>query len=197
MDSSGWVIAAIVGAEVAFWALLLLGLAARYLLRMRRTSTALLVAVPCVDLVLVLLVAIDLARGAEPSSTHGLAAVYLGFSVGFGRSLVEAADVRFAHRFADGPPPAEPPRSGPGKVAYEWRLWLRVVAAWAVAVPLLLVMELVAGWSVPDTLEGLATDGLWSWTVRLTAIVAIWLAAGPIHAALLRRRPETGARGTS
>src|SRR5699024_8139942 len=104
MDFSGsWIVGAIIGAEIAFWVLLVLGLLARYVLKLKRTSTALLLSVPLADLVLIILVGLDLSRGSEPTSVHGLAAVYLGFSVGFGHYIISRADAWFAHRFADGP----------------------------------------------------------------------------------------------
>lgn len=55
---------------------------------------------------------IDLRGGATAGFAHGLAAAYIGFSLAFGHSLIRWADVRFAHRFADGPPPPEPARYG-------------------------------------------------------------------------------------
>lgn len=64
---------AIIGAEIAFWVLLVLGLLARYALKLKRTSTALLLSVPLADLVLIILVGLDLSRGSEPTSVHGLA----------------------------------------------------------------------------------------------------------------------------
>jgi hypothetical protein len=114
-----WVI---VGCEVGFWVLLGLGLAARYLLRLRRLSTLLLLGVPLLDLVLIGASALDLARGTPVSAVHGLAALYLGFTVGFGHSVIHWADVRVAHRFAGGPPPA-PKQSG---ARHEWREFRKV-----------------------------------------------------------------------
>lgn len=93
------------------------GLIARYPLRRPRLGAALLIAVPVVDLVLLAATMIDLRRGATATFAHGLAAAYLGFSVAFGHSMVRWADQRFAHRFAGGPPRAEPPGTewrGPG-----------------------------------------------------------------------------------
>jgi hypothetical protein len=46
------------------------------------------------------------------SRAGALGAVYIGVSVAWGRRLVDWADVRFAHRFAGGPPPGRPPRWG-------------------------------------------------------------------------------------
>lgn len=179
---------AIIGAEVAFWVLLLLGLAARYLLKLRRMSTALLISVPLADVVLILLVAFDLSRGSEPTSIHGLAAVYLGFSVGFGHHIINRADAWFAHRFAGGPRPTRPPRTGPARVRHEWRDWLRVLTAWVTAVPALLVMKVFAGWSLPGSVEEAWTDELWSWVARLTLINIAWLLTGPVYATLFKSK---------
>ena len=47
-----------------------------------------LAAVPAVDVLLLAVTAVDLARGAEAGWSHGLAAVYLGFSVMLGPPLI-------------------------------------------------------------------------------------------------------------
>jgi hypothetical protein len=44
-------------------------------------------------------------------------------------SIVRWADVRFAHRFAGGPPPVKPAKGTPERVAHLWREWNRVVTA--------------------------------------------------------------------
>lgn len=187
---------AIIGAEVAFWVLLVLGLLARYALKLKRTSTALLISVPLADVVLIILVGLDLSRGSEPTSVHGLAAVYLGFSVGFGHYIISRADGWFAHRFADGPRPSRPPRTGPAKVRHEWQDWLRVLTAWAIAVPALLIMKVFSGWSLPSSMEEFWTDELWSWVARLTLINIAWLLTGPVYTTIFKSRyvseePET------
>ncbi|WP_210756031.1 hypothetical protein [Gordonia paraffinivorans] len=179
---------ATIGAEVAFWVLLVLGLLARYVLKLKRTSTTLLLSVPLADLVLIILVGLDLSRGSEPSSVHGLAAVYLGFSVGFGHYIISRADVWFAHRFADGPRPSRPPRTGPAKVRHEWQDWLRVLTAWAIAVPALLIMKAFSGWSLPSSMEEFWTDELWSWVARLTLINIAWLLTGPVYTTIFKSR---------
>jgi len=189
MDFSGsWIVGAIIGAEIAFWVLLVLGLLARYVLKLKRTSTALLLSVPLADLVLIILVGLDLSRGSEPTSVHGLAAVYLGFSVGFGHYIISRADAWFAHRFADGPRPSRPPRTGPAKVRHEWQDWLRVLAAWAIAVPALLIMKAFSGWSWPSSMEEFWTDELWSWVARLTLINIAWLLTGPVYTTIFKSR---------
>lgn len=167
----------IVACEVGFWVLLAAGLAARYLLRWRRVSTALLLAVPLVDLVLLAATVLDLRDGAVADWKHGLAAAYLGFSVAFGHSLVRWADVRFAHRFAGGPPPPpKPPKHGPARRAYEWREFGKAALAWAIACGLLGLAILAVG-------DADRTDALLGWIARLTLVLAIWSIWPLSHAA--------------
>jgi hypothetical protein len=157
----------IVAAEIAFWVVLVAGLAARYLLRRRRLSTILLASVPLVDLVLLVATVAHLAGGATADAAHGLAAAYLGVSIAFGPSLVRWADARFAHRFAGGPPPVKLPRSGPARVRLEWREFGKAAVAWTIGVGLLGIAIAVIG-------DAERTEALVGWIVRLTGVLAIW-----------------------
>ncbi len=122
------VVTAILVCEVLFWVLLLGGLGARYLLGLRRLSTLLLLMVPVLDAVLLLVVAWHLGSGGRADAGHGIGALYLGFTVAYGHSVVSWADARFAHRFAGAPPPPERPRSGLPAVRHEAAAWLRGMA---------------------------------------------------------------------
>ena len=153
-------IALIIAAELAFWLILLAGLALRYLLRRPRLGMALLVATPVVDLALLAATTIDLRRGGEASLPHALAAVYIGISVAWGERIVSWADVRFAQRFAGGPPPEPPPRWGRQHAARQRREWLRHLSAWATGTALLGVGMLIVG----------DLDRTWA----LVNIVALW-----------------------
>ena len=157
----------IVASEIAFWVLLLGGLAARYLFRRGRLSVALLVGAPLVDLVLLVATVIDLSRGATAGFAHGLAAAYIGFSVAFGHSLIRWTDERFAYRFAGGPPPWRPPRGGPARVRHEWREFGKAMLAWAIGSGLLLTAIAIVG-------DAERTEALQGWLLRLTMVVAIW-----------------------
>ncbi|WP_147915360.1 hypothetical protein [Ruania zhangjianzhongii] len=184
----------IIASEVLFWVLLFGGLAARYLLRAKRLSTALLFGVPLADLVLVTLTLIDLTGGSTPGNVHGLAAIYLGVSVSFGHYIVGRVDGWFAHRFAGGPKPATLPASGPERVRHEWHSFKRMAIAWALAVPLLLAMVAVSGWRVPSSLvELFGTDPIWAWIGRLTAVLVLWFAAGPVYYGLFQSKPAGAA----
>ncbi|WP_230424927.1 hypothetical protein [Prauserella cavernicola] len=181
-------VVAIVAAEAAFWVLLLGGLVVRYLARRERLSIWLLRGVPLVDVVLVTLVAADLAQGAAPSLAHALAAVYLGFTLAFGHATIAWADARFRHRFADGPAPVKPAKGSRAEVRGLWREWLRVVLAAAIAAGLLLVLVAVEGDPVPGSAEELARHPYWSVLALLGVITAGWFLAGPAFAG--RGEPE-------
>ena len=74
----------IVGCEVAFWLVLLLSLSVRYLLRREVLSRWLLRTLPVIDLLLLIFTAWDLNAGSPATLAHGLAAVYVGFTIAFG-----------------------------------------------------------------------------------------------------------------
>jgi hypothetical protein len=157
-------LALIAACEIGFWIFLLAGLGARYLLRLRRTSTVLLIGVPLVDVVLLAATVGDLRGGATAGFAHGLAAAYIGCSVAFGHSVISRMDARFAHRFAGAPPPPKPPRA---RTRHEWQEFGKAALAWAVSCALLLAA--IAAVNDPDR-----TAALWAWTVRLTMVLAIW-----------------------
>ena len=135
----------IVACEIGFWVLLVAGLAVRYVLRARRLSTALLLAVPAIDLVLLAVALIHLLNGGEADPAHGLAAVYIGSSIAFGPQMIAWADQRFAHRFAGGPPPVKPPRTGPEHAARERRQWSRHLLAYVIGAAVLGLFTALVG----------------------------------------------------
>ncbi|GAA3977337.1 hypothetical protein [Streptomyces plumbiresistens] len=131
------IVALIIACEVGFWVLLALGLAVRYLLKRRRTSVVLLLCEPVLELVLFVVTAIDLKNGAEPSWEHGLAALYIGFTVAYGHYTIRWLDGHAAHRLGGAPKPVGPPRYGMPRARHGGRLWLRTLLAAAVACALL------------------------------------------------------------
>ncbi|PTR28703.1 hypothetical protein C8K36_10364 [Rhodococcus sp. OK519] len=157
----------IVACEILFWVFLGTGLAARYLLRRPTLGAVLLVGAPLVDVILLVATTIDLSGGAVASSSHGLAAAYIGFSVAFGHSIIRWADARFAHRFADGAAPTKPPRHGAARAIREWREFGKAVVAWAIACGLLLAAIAMVG-------EPSRTAALSDWIRALTAVLGIW-----------------------
>lgn len=98
----------IVACEIGFWIAIVVGLAARYLWRSPRLGAVLLGLAPVVDLVLLVATADDLRRGSIASWHHGLAAIYLGFSVAYGHRMMRWTDAHFAYRFGRGSRPLTP-----------------------------------------------------------------------------------------
>lgn len=185
------IVGLIVASEVGFWVVLLGGLCVRYLLRRPRAGAALLACVPLLDLVLLAATVIDLRRGAEPSTAHGLAAVYLGFSVAYGHYMIKWADGRFAHRFAGGPPPVKPPKYGAARARHEWRLWLMTLLAAAIAVAVLQACV----WLIGDADR---SDPMVGWQRQMLMVVGIHLliaASYTVWPSKDRKRAEAGDRG--
>jgi hypothetical protein len=172
--------AVIAAGEIGFWLFIVAGLTVRYAFRARNASVVLLAMVPLIDVVVLVATAIDLTGGAKAGFTHGLAAVYLGFSVVFGPGMVRWADARFAHRFAGGPPPP-PKRRGKEKLRHEWREFGKCLLACALAAVALLAAILVIG--KPEQVAP-----LWGWLPRLGVLAAIWLVTGPVWEELFGRR---------
>ncbi|MES5817061.1 hypothetical protein [Streptomyces sp. RG80] len=160
------IVGLIVACEVAFWVLLAAGLTFRYPLKMPRVGMALLLCEPLLELVLFTVTAVDLRGGAEPDWKHGLAAVYIGFTVGLGHSTIRWADARFAHRFADGPPPVRPPKYGTARAVHEWKVAGRWILAALVAIALLQA----AAWYVGGAGE---TGSLRDWQQRMLWLIGI------------------------
>jgi hypothetical protein len=158
-------IAAIVACEVGFWVVLLAGLSVRYLLGWRRSGAVLLAATPLVDLALLIFTVIHLRSGAAAQAADGLAAVYLGVSIAFGRRMLRWADARFVHRFAGGPPPPRPPRGGPEHARRERSGWYLHLLAFAIGSALLL--------GGAALVEADQSGALLSWIPRWGLVLAI------------------------
>ncbi|MET9482073.1 hypothetical protein [Streptomyces sp. NPDC006638] len=131
------IVTLVVVCEVGFWVLLAAGLTLRYAAGKRRLGAAVLLLEPLLEVVLLAATAVDLRNGAEPDWKHGLAGLYLGCTVAYGRYTVRWIDGHVAHRFAGAPPPPKPPRYGTPRAVHEGKLWLRTLLGAAVAVVLL------------------------------------------------------------
>ncbi|MEU6079615.1 hypothetical protein [Streptomyces sp. NPDC047108] len=160
------IVTLIIACEVAFWVLLVGGLSLRYLAGMKRAGAAVLLMEPLLELVLLVATAVDLRNGAEPDWKHGLAAVYIGFTVAMGHSLIKRADARFAHRFAGGPPPVKPPKYGTARTVHEWRTAARWILASVIAIGLLQG----AVWYVGEPDQ---TGSLRTWQTRMLFVIGI------------------------
>lgn len=160
------IVTLIIICEVGFWVLLGLGLSLRYFAGMPRASVAVLLCEPLLEVLLLVVTAIDLKNGAEPDWKHGLAAVYIGFSVALGPQLIKWADARFAHRFAGGPPPVRPPKYGTARAVHEWR----TAARWTVAAAIAIALLQVAIWYVGSDGE---IGSLRMWQQKMLFVIGV------------------------
>ncbi|MET9449472.1 hypothetical protein [Streptomyces cinerochromogenes] len=182
------IVGLIIACEVAFWVLLAAGLAFRYAFRMPRTGLALLLCEPLLEIVLFAVTAVDLKNGAEPDWRHGLAAVYIGFTVGLGHSTIRWADARVAHRFAGGPPPVKPPRYGAARAVHEWR----VAGRWILASVVSLALLQGAVWYVGDAGD---TGPLRAWQQRMLWVIGINVLIAVSYTLFPKREPRGAAAG--
>ncbi|MFD0356376.1 hypothetical protein ACFVHW_21935 [Streptomyces sp. NPDC127110] len=175
----------IIACEVGFWVLLAGGLALRYLAGMPRLGAALLLCEPLLELVLLVVSFVDLKNGGEPSWRHGVAALYIGSTVGYGHYTVKWLDGHAAHRFAGGP---KPPGSkyGKARAVHEWKLWTRTLAAAAVGYGLLQAGIWYVG-DAADTAQLQACQGIALKAIGIQALIAaaytIWPRKAPAGAA--------------
>ncbi|MFI9807504.1 hypothetical protein ACIHEJ_24605 [Streptomyces sp. NPDC052301] len=176
------IVGLVVACEVAFWVLLAAGLAFRYALRMPRTGLALLLCEPLLEAVLLVVTAVDLRNGAQPDWRHGLAAVYIGFTVGLGPSTIKWADAWTAHRFAGGPPPPKPPKYGAARTVHEWKVAARWILACAVGTALLQA----AVWYADGSRS---TEPLRAWQLRLLAVLGINVVIALSYTLFPKRQP--------
>ncbi|MFJ8867382.1 hypothetical protein ACIRD6_16715 [Streptomyces sp. NPDC102473] len=160
------IVTLIVLCEVGFWVLLAAGLALRYVARKPRLGAGVLLCEPLLEVVLLVVTAMDLKNGAEPDWKHGLAAVYIGFTVGLGHSTIRWVDARVAHRFAGGPPPVKPPKYGMARAAHEWR----TAARWIVAAGTAMALLQAAVWYVGGDGD---TGSLQMWQQKMLWVIGI------------------------
>ncbi|MEU9090704.1 hypothetical protein [Streptomyces sp. NPDC048428] len=181
------IVTLIVLCEIAFWVLLAAGLALRYVARMPRLGAAVLLCEPLLELVLLVVTAVDLKNGADPDWKHGLAAVYIGFTVGLGHSTVRWVDARVAHRFAGGPPPVKPPKYGMARAVHEWR----VAGRWTVAAVTALALLQAAVWYVGGDGD---TASLQSWQRTMLFVIGINLLIAASYTLFPKRDPRGDAK---
>ncbi|MGW0747930.1 hypothetical protein [Streptomyces sp. NPDC002587] len=174
-------VALIITCEVAFWVLLAGGLALRYLAKMPRLGAAVLLCEPMLELVLLVVTTLDLKNGGEPTWTHGLAALYIGYTVGYGHYTVKWLDRHAAHRFGGGPKPPGP-TYGKARAVHEWKLWVRTLAAAAVAIGLLQA----AIWYVGDAGD---TSALHAWQFAALRVLGIQALIAATYSIWPRKAP--------
>lgn len=101
MNGIAWMI---VFCEIAFWVVIVLGLAVRYLFKQHTLGLLFLSLTPVIDLILLAATGVDLYRGASATAAHGIAAVYIGISIAYGKQMIQWADEKFQYYVTKKPP---------------------------------------------------------------------------------------------
>jgi hypothetical protein len=136
------------------------------------------------------LIALIVAREVGFWCLLGAGVVYIGFSVAFGSTTLRWVDQRFAHRFAAGPPPERLPRCRWARARYEWKLWARALAGWAVACDLL-------GLAIVAVDDPARTAHLTGWINGLTTGLILWALVWPLPYTLWPKNPVATAPYTA
>lgn len=177
------ILALIAACEVAFWIVLVAALLVRYLLRLDRLSRVLLWLLPVVDLALIAAIVADLLRGSAPDGSHGLGALYLGFTVMFVHPMTVTVDAWFARRFGATPPVAPPPRYGKARARHEWKQFGRAVAASAISAAILQGLVLICP-------AGADTAPLTQWFRTLAAVLGVWCVVAASYTVFPKKDPH-------
>jgi len=152
---------AIVGSEIAFWIVILMGLIARYIFKQEKLGFLLLALTPVIDCILLVATSIDLHRGATATTAHSLAAVYIAVSLVFGKSMIQWADERFRYFVTkQGSKPVK--RYGIEFAKHYFKGWIKHVFAFLIGAGLL--FGLITFIDDPSRTEALS-DVLKIWTV--------------------------------
>lgn len=160
MTGIGWLIAA---CEIAFWLVIIVGLVSRYIWKKEKLGFLLLALTPVIDLVLLIATSWDLAKGATATTVHGIAAIYIGSSIAFGKSMIAWADERFQYYITKtGPKPLK--RYGVQYAKHQMKGWVSHVFAYLIGAGLLLGIIYFIN-------EPSRTEALWNilkiWTLAL------------------------------
>ncbi|MCI1696798.1 hypothetical protein [Aneurinibacillus aneurinilyticus] len=161
----------IVACEIAFWVVIVLGLVMRYVFKLNALGLFLLALTPVIDLVLLIITGIDLYRGATATQAHAIAAVYIGISIAFGKSMIRWADERFQYYVTrQGPKPPE--RFGMEYARHYLKGWVRHALAYLIGAGLLAGMiYLINDPSRTGALSGILR--VWTVVLGVDFIIAI------------------------
>lgn len=162
----------IIAVEIGFWVFIAAGLVTRYLLGRKRLGLLLLAMTPLLDLTLLIATTYDiLANKATATAAHGIAAIYLGVSLTYGKRMIRWADERFRyHIMKKGPKPAK--RYGYEHARYELSGSLLHVLAWMLGGGYLYLLIYLAG--NPGQTEALSQIlKVWSIVVAIDLAIAL------------------------
>ena len=168
MNFVAWMI---VASEIGFWIVILLGLITRYILKKKKLGIFFFALTPVIDLFLLITASVDLYRGATATTAHAIAAIYIGVSLAFGKSMIEWADERFRYYIIkEGAKPME--RFGTDYALHYFKSWCRHVVSYLIGAGLLAgVIFLINDSSRTEALFGVLK--LWSFVLGIDLLITI------------------------
>ncbi|GKV67511.1 putative membrane protein YmcC [Sporosarcina sp. NCCP-2716] len=166
MNFIAWMIAA---CEIGFWVVILVGMTARYVFNRKRLGLFFLALTPVLDAALLIVTASDLYNGAVATQAHAIAAIYLGVSIAFGKSMIRWADERFLYYVKkQGPKPQK--KTGYAHARHSMKGSMQHVLAYLIGGAFLIVMVyLIADNERTEALQQM----LKLWTLVLGIDIAI------------------------
>lgn len=168
MNAIAW---SIVACEILFWVFIIMGLITRYTLKREKLGLFLLAMTPVVDVLLLIITGVDLYQGATATKAHAIAAVYIGISIAFGKSMIQWADERFKYYIVkQGVKP--PKRVGLDYAKHYFKGWLRHLLAYCIGAGLLLGIVFLI--NDPSRTEALSTIfKVWSLVLSIDFLISI------------------------
>ncbi len=164
-------IAWIITAEIAFWIVILLGLISRYHFKKQKLSIIFFALTPIIDLLLVWLTVMDLRAGTPASISHGIAAVYIGVSIAYGKTMITWADEKFQQWFLK--LPIEKKRlTGLAKGIHEIKMLGLHVIAYIISASLLYAMIIFIG-QLTDTSSLFQVMKIWGIVLLVDAVISL------------------------
>ncbi|WP_019243962.1 MULTISPECIES: hypothetical protein [Bacillus] len=168
MNAIAW---SIVACEILFWVFIIIGLITRYIVKQEKLGLVLLAMTPVVDVLLLVITGVDLYMGATATKAHAIAAVYIGISIAFGKSMIQWADERFQYYIVkQGEKPIK--RVGLDYAKYYFKSRLRHLLAYCIGTGLLLGIIFFV--NDPTRTEALSSIfKLWSLVLGIDLIISI------------------------
>ena len=164
-------IAWIIAAEIAFWFVILIALVCRYRFNKPKLSIFFFALTPVIDLLLILLTAMDLKAGTPASASHGIAAIYIGVSIAYGKTMITWADEKFQQWFLK--VQIEKQRlTGLAKGIHEVKMLGLHVLAYIISTSLLYAMIVFIGQHT-DTSSLLQVMKIWGIVLIIDAVISL------------------------
>ncbi|MFS0671610.1 hypothetical protein [Ornithinibacillus sp. 179-J 7C1 HS] len=166
-----WIVWLIIACEVGFWVFILLGLFMRYVFNRPSLGLFLLALTPVIDVILLIATSFDLYRGTIATTAHALAAIYIGVSIGFGKSMIRWADERFKYYVTKtGQKPVK--LYGIDYAKNYFKGWLRHLLSYVIGASIIGIIHFLIN-DYDRTQAMIHILGIWSIVVVIDLIIAI------------------------